>query len=739
MRFARGWLLHSFALKIVTPVLGGAVAISVAVAGLLLWSSWEADSVARERQKRLAMVVISDLKTSIAYDQESVTVWDDSVRAVRQGDSAADWLDHNLGSWMSTYFGHDAAYVVDPENEPIYAFSGGKAGADEDFRRLESTIVPLIAFLREEMRTGRNQEPAGRMLTPGAADLMVVSGHPAVVSVKPIVSDTGEIVQTPGEEYLHIAVRYLDDSLLEGLRHDYLFDGIRFAWQDDSGKGETGLPLLSDSGAVIGYFIWQPHRPGTTVLANLAPVLLGVMLLALLTISGLLFLVNQRSKRLAASEARMQYLALHDPLTALPNRSLLEERLEEALDALENTRDMLAVLYLDLDRFKQVNDSLGHPAGDHLIKEVARRLGKLTRHGDTVARIGGDEFVVLMPHRREAGEVDAFCERVIEAMRQPYHIDGNQVFASISLGVAVAPVDGIDRAELTRKADIALYHAKSSGRSRYARFGSEMDSMLKERREIERDLRVALARRNELAVHYQPLYTARDMQITGVEALLRWRHPQKGWVSPALFVPIAEETGLIEALGDFVLREACLAALAWPDLTIAVNVSAIELRNPAFAGKVADALAEHGLEPGRLELEVTETALTDHIGECEGNVRALREMGVRIALDDFGTGFSSLGRLHQLKVDRIKIDRSFVSGFGKSSGDEAIIQAIVDLAHANGLRTTAEGVETSEQGDYLKTIGCDELQGFLLSRAVPPEEIDGLLGAKRRRSVASAA
>lgn len=228
------------------------------------------------------------------------------------------------------------------------------------------------------------------------------------------------------------------------------------------------------------------------------------------------------------------------------------------------------------------------------------------------------------------------------------------------------------------------------------------------------------------------------MRITGVEALLRWKHPTDGWISPTVFVPVAEETGLIDLLGERVLREACRAAEAWPDLTLAVNVSAVELRNPDFARRVARTLTTFGFSPERLELEVTESALTDQSGHCEENVKALRELGVRIALDDFGTGFSWLDRLQQLKVDRIKIDRSFVSGFGRASGEEAIVQAIVDLAHAKGLRTTAEGVETSEQGDYLKQIGCDELQGFLFSRAIPLREVDQLLGVKRKRGLAAA-
>jgi diguanylate cyclase (GGDEF)-like protein len=736
MRSGKPTFFHSFALRVAAPILACAVAVSVAVAGLLLWSSQKADHIAMERQERLARHVISDLRRSIAFDQESVTVWDDSVLNVRRGEEGAEWANYNLGSWMHTYFGHDAAFVVDAEGRFHYGFSSN-GDPEAAYGALDASAHSLIEILQAKLRSGDTDDISGRMLAPVAADIMVVDGHPAVVSVKPIISDTGDIEQTPGEEYLHVAIRYLDGSFIEDLQRNYLFEGMRFSWQNDAGASEDSLPLLSDAGDVVGYFVWQPYRPGTAVLAELTPALLTVLALALFTIAALLFVLNQRSRKLAASEARMEYLALHDPLTGLPNRSNFEMQLDKTLAAGQRAGDMLAVLYLDLDRFKQVNDTLGHAAGDGLIRDFAGRLRRLTRDIDMVARIGGDEFVVVMPKMQDVAEAEALCERIIDSVRQPFDIDDNQIFVGVSIGVALAPTDGLERTELTRKADIALYHAKSGGRSRFARFGAAMDSMLQARRQIERDLRVALARKGELQVHYQPLHSAADMRITGVEALARWKHPQKGWIPPAIFIPIAEETGLIEAVGDYVLRETCQAAAAWPKLAIAVNVSAIELRNPTFAAKVADTLATHDIEPGRLELEVTESALTDNAGHCGENVRALRELGVRFALDDFGTGFSSLGRLQEFEVDRIKIDRSFISGFGKSNGDEAIVQAIVDLAHAKGLRTTAEGVETSEQGDYLKNIGCDELQGFLLSRAVPPVEIDEMLGLKGRRASAA--
>ena len=400
------------------------------------------------------------------------------------------------------------------------------------------------------------------------------------------------------------------------------------------------------------------------------------------------------------------------------------------------------MLYLDLDRFKQVNDTLGHPAGDELIRQFGARLVAIVDPSYTVARLGGDEFMILVPHVDNEAEIEQLGQALIASARTPFDIHGNQIFVGVSVGAAIAPDDGTERVELTRKADVALYHAKMSGRSCYARFSEEMDVMLHKRRRIEQDLRAALAQPEDgqLRVHYQPVYASRGGAITGFEALLRWQHPTLGMIAPETFIHIAEEAGLIERLGQKVLREACLAATAWPGLSVAVNISAIELRNPALPVRVAETLMETGLLPSRLELEITESALTDPSGSCEDNVRALRGMGVRIALDDFGTGFSSLTRLQQLTVDRIKIDRNFVHGFGKAGSDEAIVQAIVDLARATGLKTTAEGVETDDQKSFLRRIGCDELQGFGFSRPLAKEDADRLvLGADTVPTMARAA
>jgi diguanylate cyclase (GGDEF)-like protein len=723
------WL---FLLKTVVPILAAALALFLGASALLVWSARETNRVSIERQHSLVALIVSKLQSGIAHDQESVTVWDDALNAVRRPDSA-EWIDVNLGTWMHSYFGHDGSFVLDPENRLIYAFSDGAVAGEPAFQQLMAHASPLVASLRQKLAAGDTDGLTDRILTPGVADLSIASGHPAVISVKPIVSDSGEIEQTPGEEYLHIAVRYLDQSFIADLKQDYLLDGLRFDRHDTSTGDEASSVLRAAGGNVIGYLIWQPYLPGSAVLASVGPVLLAVALIGLAAVALLVAGLRKRSLKLRVSEAAVHHLAHHDPLTGLPNRSQFNDRLDTALKKLRASGEKLAVLYLDLDRFKEVNDTFGHPGGDELLREFADRLRRLTRETDTVARIGGDEFTVILRDVASEEVVEVLCQRVIESARHPFVINGTQAFVGVSVGVALAPRDGLDRVELTRRSDVALYHAKAGGRSEYAIYDSAMDMSNIARRDLERELRLAIDAPGQFEVYYQPLYTAEGGRIAGVEALLRWHHPERGLMSPDAFIPLAEEIGLIEKIGELVLKEACTAAAAWPVDTIAVNVSAVELHSPTFAIRVANTLLATGFNPRRLELEVTESALAEKGGQCEQNVAALRELGIRFALDDFGTGFSSLGRLHQLDVDRIKIDRSFVQGFGKANGDEAIVQAIVDLARATGLKTTAEGVETVSQSDYLRTIGCDELQGFLLSRPLPAAEIEKLWREKGKR------
>ena len=386
-----------------------------------------------------------------------------------------------------------------------------------------------------------------------------------------------------------------------------------------------------------------------------------------------------------------------------------------------------AILYIDVDEFKGVNNSLGHEVGDELLRQVANRLRACVSGNDLVARLGGDEFAIVKAGTCDQAELTTLAEQILNSLRMPVDCKGQEITSDASIGIAIAPDHGDNLDDLLKRADLAMYAAKSEGRGTFRIFVSEYDAKARQRRQLELDLRQALAR-GEFEVHYQPLVDLSANVVNGCEALLRWRHPERGMVSPADFIPVAEDTGLISEIGEWVLRQACTEAASWPgDIHIAVNVSPVQFRSKTLALKVAAALAESGLAPGRLELEITETVLIRDDAEALTILQQLRELGVRIALDDFGTGYSSLSYLHRFPFDKIKIDRSFISDIGQSEDSSPIVQAVVHMAAARHMATTAEGVETEAQREVLQRLGCSQMQGWLFSPAVPAAKLKLLL------------
>ncbi|MBV6487398.1 MAG: hypothetical protein GHHEDOFH_01343 [Pseudorhodoplanes sp.] len=424
-------------------------------------------------------------------------------------------------------------------------------------------------------------------------------------------------------------------------------------------------------------------------------------------------------------QEQIAHMAHHDALTDLPNRLLLNERIKQLVPQARRGKGF-AVLCLDLDRFKNINDTLGHSVGDELLKAVAIRLRACLRETDIVARLGGDEFAVIQVSDEQPRDVTALARRICEVLRQPFSLAEHQVVIDTSVGIAIAPQDGIDATQLLKNADMALYRAKGDGRGVFRFFEAEMDARMHERRRIELSLRAGLER-NEFELRYQPLVSIATNEISGFEALLRWKHPERGTVSPAEFIPIAEETGLIVPLGEWVIRTACAQAAHWPAHTkIAVNLSPVQFRSENLVPTVFSALAGAGLAPGRLELEITEAVLLNHTKATLEILNQLRELGVRIAMDDFGTGYSSLSYLRSLPFDKIKIDRSFVSDLAEQQGTGAIVDAVAGLSRTLGIATTAEGVETQAQLERVRNAGYTEMQGYLFSPPRAAEEITAL-------------
>jgi diguanylate cyclase (GGDEF)-like protein len=439
-------------------------------------------------------------------------------------------------------------------------------------------------------------------------------------------------------------------------------------------------------------------------------------------------------KARVGTEVEARKLARHDPLTGLPNRRFFEEQLEQYLGNAGDTAQV-AVLMLDLEGFKTMNDAHGHAAGDKALNEFARRVSAIVRADAFLARVGGHEFAIIMPEIGSLDDPSNLARRIAAAGAEPYIVENVTAEFGVGIGIAIAPNDGGHAHQLVKRADRALHRAKVAGRSSIRFFEPEMDAHVERRIQIERNLRSAIAS-NDIVPHYQPLVSLDSNRIIGFEALARWQNGDLGFMAPDMFIPVAEETGLINALGDQLFRRACLDANAWPaTFVLAFNVSPIQLRDPTLGLRLLSILGQTGFSPRRLEIEITESALVENVGIVQTVIDELRHAGVRVALDDFGTGYSTLSQLLSFHLDKIKIDRSFVSRLDKSGDGQVIVRAILGLAKGFGLTTTAEGVENAGQLAYLKANGCTEGQGYLFSRAVPADEIPALLNRPANYSV----
>jgi len=698
------------------------------------------DAVSVERQIRTTQRTLDDSVARLALEQETVAVWDESADRLTRARRDMTWIDDNLGDWLHNIFGHDRTYVLNARDEPIYANIDGTMVPAAGFEAIRRDLRPLIDATRGRVREPNNRfdrhpsqaRPGAAVLTTARAihdtQMVRIEGRPAAVSVMRVRASSPEL-QPAGPEPIMVSLRFLDRGFLQELDHRNLIEAPRFSLTRNPAQGEAALPLDSEDGGTIGYFIWRPELPGSRIAWVLAPITAALCLamIALMVLLGRWLRrstgeLNETMVQLRASEAQAHHLAFHDTLTGLPNRALFNDRLDHALTRARRG-EPLALLMIDLDRFKRVNDTLGHIAGDALIREFGARVTALVRDCDTVARLGGDEFGVLLPGMSRHDDLEALCGRILAAVREPFDMLGNSAFVGVSIGMIFAPESGLDRVELMRKADIALYRAKADGRDCARLFCESMDERIRFRSAIEEDLRAALDAGDQLVVHYQPEVGGEDGGIVGVEALVRWQHPERGLIPPEQFVPIAEETGLICQLGEWVLAEACKAARRWPTLFVAVNLSPAQFRVDGFADRLVAIVRDAGVRPAQIELEVTEGVLLDDDEQAREALATLRAAGFRIALDDFGTGYSSFSYLRRFEFDKIKIDRSFVQHLGHRVDSAALVAAVVSIGKAMGLTVTAEGVETDGQKRFLAVAGCHQMQGYLFSRPLPEDEM----------------
>ncbi|MGC0934705.1 EAL domain-containing protein [Pantoea agglomerans] len=705
---------RSFLREVLVPLVAILLLTFVGAGAALFVGTSLTNTEARHQQQRMIEASFSQSLSEHLRQLHSLSRCGPFEQHLAEGDSSR-WLDENIGLWLYEMFGHQLILVLDQQNQIVRVWREGQpvsAPADD----------PLIG---EVLQSPLVNDPARQ----DNADYARITNRAAALAVGNIQRDDNALPR-----FRLVSLKFLDDGYLAGLAERNQLQGLHFS--DGTPQPGTGARylLIAQAGEAVGYLNWIPSRPGAQMLRTIGPstglAVLAISLLCLYMVRRLWnssVNLSQSMLRLGASEAQAQHLAFHDVLTGLPNRALVEDRLTQALALATRHDQRVALLLIDLDRFKTINDTHGHHAGDELIIAVAQRLSNIVRASDTVGRIGGDEFIVVMPDVDNIGQVQSLAQRIIDELSEPFTLFGSDVWSGASIGLALAPKDGVDRLELMRKADIALYEAKSGGRGTYRQFERAMDESVRTRQTIAADLRTALHTHQGLEVWYQPLMDIGGQQMVGIEALLRWHHPTRGLIAPAEFIAIAEETGLIIPLGEWVLAEACVTQQRFPELLVAVNVSPVQFRSTGFVERVMAIVSQNGGDPKRLELEITEGVLIEDEREARAIIVALREAGFRIALDDFGTGYSSLNYLSNFPVDKIKIDRSFTQSLGVAENSVAIVESVVKLGHAMGLMVTAEGVETPGQMSALADAGCNQLQGYLFSQAVPADQLAALM------------
>jgi diguanylate cyclase (GGDEF)-like protein len=723
----------------------GFAAILLAVVATI-WAGGESDLAALERQKELVTTKLVGQVDRVAADVGMVAGGYASLLSSSAFDgSGNDGPEvRRFGDTIAVVLGFEQMLLVDRLGNLL---NDGEAAIMRRYQWVRPLLADLFTRVQDDYAKAITGGHHAGSPTSARAEIMRLEGRASIVGMSPIVLDNSQdatdAATSSQPRFYLIAFRFVDGSILNDLSREMGLKGARYARTKDAENGEVAFQVeASATGEPIGVIIWTPDLPGSRVIERLAPYL-GA---AIAVIGGLFWLMVLRLKRtwkeLRQSEQHANDLALQDVLTRLPNRELFARRLDECFaSALSDTN--ILVGFIDLDRFKAVNDSFGHAAGDELIIKTAVRMSEVLAGRGTLARLGGDEFAVLLVvGQNEFAAQTKIFDRIITAVHQPFTLCQGEVTAYIgcSIGIATSAGHKCPPEELLRRADVALYQAKGIGRGCHVVYDAEIEVEQREREQLVVELREELARidaasvpnrvptalyRPALEVHFQTIHRAGDeSMISGAEALVRWRNPRLGLLSPDRFIPLAESTGLIDSLGIVILEQACRAGQSkFPNKTIAVNVSPKQLRNPGFADSVLSILHRTGFAPCCLELELTETALVDSPEQAKESLSRLRGQGIKIALDDFGTGYSSLSHLIHFGIDRIKIDRSFVRLLDTQSNGAAIAAAITSLARNLGIETTAEGVETQGQRDFLVAIGCNDLQGYLFSRPVIAEHL----------------
>lgn len=719
-----------------------AVATLILLSAVMLYafirSAAVADALDRSDKQKLAAHYLDQSTSTVINQQKAQVTWDEGfVAAGLTLDT--DWADQNLGGYLWNEFALDHNFLVTPDGELLRGWTRGKQAPLAKFDPLKGKIKRIMATLpsnRHVLGTAASLKPlddtvwpvdeTGRPLSRWYGEQIEFDGKPALLTVLSLLPDASHNLLTRSPNHL-VSVRYIDARFLNEMSDALLLKQLHFRREPSSNDALNNIPVVPNEGSHAGYLVWNAGRPGDTIFEATLPLLVVVVLYCLvLLVVGAIALrrLLAASRELAVREAQAKHVSMHDHMSNLPNRAHFQRRLSEQLESITDVPDdrVVLVAFIDLDRFKDVNDTLGHKAGDDLIKVVAKRLRRGLPESDFLSRLGGDEFVVMRVTRRHPSAMRKLGCQITRILSKPAYVLGQELRIGASIGISTGPDHGTDPGELLRHADIALYQAKQLGRGRWCAFTPAMDEHVQARREIELELRKAISE-ERFDIAYQPIISARSEKMVSVEALLRWDIPGKGMISPGFFVPIAEQTGQMVQLGLWILRRVFQDHQAWPGLGLSVNLSPVQIVSNTFMNNLRTIVAETGVNPRRVTFEITEGVLLDRTDQVLEVLSDLRDMGFRIALDDFGTGYSSLAYLRSFRFDKIKIDQSFVQNIENDLDALKILKAVVALGKSLQMDVVAEGVETLLQRQLVVAAGCQEIQGYFYSRPVSRAEI----------------
>lgn len=701
-------------------------AVIVAVVTIMVLTALErvsenANVLDDERSRETTVGALKTFEDQLAATLDDYAAWDDAAANVYAPEGMA-WTISNYGEMSLNSPLFDMAIVIDDQKKTVMAYQDGlpmQMPVDDFFS-------PSLWRLLDQVRAPDAAEK------PQATGFIKTARGIAAVGIALVREKSGELDMPEGQHRYLVFARHLDEDKISALGTTYVLNALRLVPADFAAA--YSVEIADPAHTVLGKLVWESRSPGDIGYAQVRPMVIQALGLVGLFFVVLLIIGWMAGRRLKAEENSAREEALRDRLSGLSNRDGLGLAVDRFVAEARQTKRNVLLLYLDLDGFKEVNDSYGHGTGDQLIRAVAAGLDVLIPDDAVLARIGGDEFAIAFLSDAENAAALQLAEQILDFLAEPLEVGRRVVVVGASIGIAVSSLGSIDREELVRRADLAMYKAKEAGRARMTLYDPAMDTDRAQRNALELDLRMAIES-GDLTLAYQPLVDASTHEMNGVEALVRWNRPGHGPVSPEIFIPIAETSGLIESLGLFVLRKACETAKQWPELKISVNVSPGQFRNPAFTDYVRYVLKQTEIEASRVTLEITEGYMIQNPQRTRLSIERLKSLGVKVALDDFGSGFSSIGYLRQFGFDRIKIDRSLVTDIIGDSRQREMLQATVALARALDIPVTAEGIETEEQAVALRLFGCDSLQGYFFGKPMTADHINDRLQERREARV----